>query len=117
MPEPAPTPILTLDVEHKGDLTIVYCHGKLIAGVGDILYSRVCQLLPDHKRIILDFTDLAYLDSMGLGTLVRVYVSSKSAGCRLELVNLGKRVRELMGITHMLGVFSVIGEQGVHMKF
>jgi anti-anti-sigma regulatory factor len=49
---------------------------------------------------------------MGLGTLVRLYVSSRSAGCSLELINLGKRVRELLGLTHLLSVFTVIGEHG-----
>jgi anti-sigma B factor antagonist len=60
----------------------------------------------------LDLSDLTLIDSMGLGTLVRLYVSSRSAGCSLELINLGKRVRELLGLTHLLSVFTVIGEHG-----
>jgi len=64
------------------------------------------------RRIVLDLSDLTHIDSMGLGTLVRLYVSSRSAGCSLELINLGKRVRELLGLTHLLSVFTVIGEHG-----
>jgi anti-anti-sigma regulatory factor len=47
--------------------------------------------------------------------LVRLYVSAKSAGCELELINLGKRIRELLGVTHLLSVFAICGEQGIKM--
>ena len=40
---------------------------------------RLRQLVPDHKRIVLDFTDLTHMDSSGIGTLVRLYVHAKSA--------------------------------------
>lgn len=108
---------LTLDVERKNTKAIVHCHGRLVAGSGHLLYNRVQELLPDAKCIVLDLTDLAYVDSMGLGTLVRIYVSAKSAGSRVELVNLGKQIRELLGITNLLSVFSEMCEQGVTMKF
>ncbi len=42
-----------------------------------------------------------------------IYVAAKSAGCSLELMHLSKQVRHLLGITHMLEVFTVIGESGV----
>jgi anti-anti-sigma regulatory factor len=52
---------------------------------------------------------------MGLGTLVRLYVHAKSAGSILDLVNVGKSVRQLLGITHMMSVFQVIGENNIRM--
>jgi anti-sigma B factor antagonist len=52
---------------------------------------------------------------MGLGTLVRLYISCRSAGCSLELLNLGKQVRELLGTTHLISVFAIIGEHGIKM--
>jgi anti-sigma B factor antagonist len=110
-------PLLTLDIERKDDLTVVRCHGKLVAGVSTNLYAQVCPLIPDSKRIVLDLTDLIQLDSMGLGTLVRLYVSSKSGGCELVLIHLGKRVRELLGITNLLSVFTIIGEHGNMVRF
>lgn len=66
---------------------------------------------------MLDLTDLIHMDSMGLGTLVRLVLSAKSNGCRLELVNQGKRVRQLLGITHLLGIFTIIGEWGITLEF
>jgi anti-sigma B factor antagonist len=110
-------PVLTLTVDHKGTTAIVHCHGRLVAGVCDTLYKHVHDLLPESKRIILDLTELKHVDSMGLGTLVRLYVSAKSADSCLELVNLGKQVRELLGITHMLSIFGNMCENGVTMKF
>jgi len=66
---------------------------------------------------VLDLADLTHMDSMGLGALVRLMVSAKSKGCSLELLHLGKRVRELLGLTHVLGCFTIIGEKGVTLGF
>jgi anti-sigma B factor antagonist len=115
MSDEAPASIFSLDIELAGSAAIVRCHGRLVAGVCDFLYVEVGQLLPDTKRIVLDLTDLTHMDSMGLGTLVRLWVSAKSAGSSLELINLGKRIRELLGVTHLLSVFTVIGESGIKM--
>jgi anti-sigma B factor antagonist len=105
--------ILQLEVEYHGDTAVIKCTGRLVAGVGDTLYVRVKELLPHHKRIVLDLKELTRMDSMGLGTLARVYVSSKSAGVTIELMHLSKQVRELLGLTNMLSVFALIGERGV----
>lgn len=82
----------------------------MVAGVNDFLYTEVSRLIPENKRIVLDLTELTYMDSMGLGTIIRLYVSAKSAGCELELVNIGQRIRQLLGMTNLLSVFTVCGE-------
>jgi len=116
MPETTVVRTLTLDVEPIGDgAVLVRCRGKFVMGITDVLYNRVKKLIPENKRIVLDLSDLSQMDSMGLGTLVRLYVSAKSAGCSLELINLGQRVRQLLGTTNLLSVFSVIGEHGIKM--
>jgi len=108
---------LTLDVERKGNMALVHCHGRLVAGVCNVLYAKIHPLIPEYKRIVLDLTDLKFVDSMGMGTLVRLYVSAKSAGSCIELINLGKQVRELLGITNLLSLFGDMCEKGVAMKF
>jgi len=55
------------------------------------------------------------MDSMGLGTLVGLYTSARAAGCELQLLNIGKRIRELLGLTNLLSVFTIIGEHGVRL--
>jgi anti-sigma B factor antagonist len=116
IPESPPNSRLTLAVEHSGDATVVRLSGKLVAGVTDILVSEVRRLIPDHKRIVLDLTDLVYMDSMGLGSIIRLYVSAKSAGTTLELINLSKRIRELLGVTNVLSVFEACGDAGARMR-
>jgi anti-anti-sigma factor len=114
MPDTAVTPILTVDIEKcSGNVCVLRCHGRLVAGVTDILSSKVNELIPVSKRIVLDLSDLKHTDSMGLGALVRLYVSARSAGCSLELMHLSKQIQHLLGLTNMLSVFTVIGENGI----
>ena len=113
MPDEAAVSRLTLDVDRDGVTAVVRCRGKLVVGVNQILYLKIRELLPDTKRIVLDLTDLTFMDSMGLGTLVRVYVATRSAGCDLELIHLGKRIRELLGIANLLSVFTIVGENDI----
>lgn len=113
MSDKAPVCPLTLDIHQTGDTIVVRCNGRLVSGVNDILYTKVSQLIPNSKRIVLDLTNLTRVDSMGLGTMVRLYVSARSGGCSLELVNLGKQVRQLLGTTGLMQVFAVIGEHGI----
>lgn len=112
-PETA-SPVLTINVERCSDSEVtVRCHGRLVAGVTQVLFAPVRELIPTTRRIVLDLSDLQHTDSMGLGTLARLYVASKSAGCSLELMHLNKQIRHLLGLTHMLDVFTVVGEKGV----
>lgn len=113
MPEPTAASLLTLTIDRTGDEAIVECSGRLVAGVNDHLHVEVSQLIPCSKRILLDLTDLSHMDSTGLGTLVRLYVSAKSAGCVLQLFNIGKPIRQLLGLTHLLSVFEVIGNNNI----
>ncbi len=116
MPEQAaPSRGLTLLVTRKDEVATVRCSGRLVAGIGDMLYDQVKKLTPESRHIVLDFTDLSHMDSMGLGTLVRAYVHAKSSGCTLELVNIGKPIRHLLGVTHLLGVLETIGRNNIRM--
>jgi anti-sigma B factor antagonist len=108
---------LTLDIERSGDTVTVKCHGKIVAGVTDQLSTRVRELIPGSKLIILDLTDVSQMDSMGIGTCVRLYVSAKSAGSSLQLVNLAPRVRQVLGITNLLSVLCDMCEKGVAVRF
>jgi anti-sigma B factor antagonist len=108
----APSPF-TLEIDRAPDVAVVRCRGRLVSGAHDVFYAEVRQLIPESKRIVLDLTDLAQMDSMGLGTLVRLYVSAKSAGCNLELINIGSKIRQLLGITNVLSAFTVIDENNI----
>ena len=96
-------------------MTEVKWSGKLVAGHTEEFYAEVSKLIPHHKCIVIDLSDVPYMDSMGLSTIIRLYVSAKSQGSQLELINLGKRVRELLGITNLLGVFTTCGEHTIRL--
>jgi len=118
MPQAATAvPSLTLEVERNNGVSTVKCHGKLVLGVCDILAAKVRELIPRSKRIVLDLTDLQLMDSLGLGTIVRLYVSAKAGGSCLVLVNVGPRIRQLLGITNLLSVLTDMCEQGVTIRF
>ena len=104
---------LTFDIEVTGDVALVRLHGKLTMGVSNLLHVRVKKLIPLHKRIVLDLSDLSHMDSSGLGTLVGLFVSARSAGCSLELVNLSHGIQKVLSLTNLLSVFTVIGESGL----
>ncbi len=104
---------LTFEIEVTGDVALVRLHGKLVMGVSNLLHVRVKKLIPEHKRIVLDLSDLSHMDSSGLGTLVGLFVSARSAGCSLELLNLSHGIQKVLSLTNLLSVFTVIGESGI----
>jgi len=108
---------LKIEIEQKGSVVRVHCRGRLVAGVCEDLYSRVREVIPGSSRVILDLTDLTFVDSMGLGTLVRLYVSCKHSGSCLELDNLGKQIRELLSLTNLFSVFGDVCEKGIVPRF
>ena len=101
---------LDLRIHEEADAIVVDCGGWLVAGVSDVLYREVKPLIERDRRIVLDLTKLEKMDSMGLGTIVRLYASSRAVGCELELINLSARIRELFGITGLLSIFGTCGE-------
>lgn len=109
--------VISVEIERKGDAALVKLRGRLIAGTNGLVYSRVRPLIPEVKRIVLDLAEVTQIDSMGLGALVRLYVSARNAGSSVELMHIGKRIRELLGITHLLNVFTIIGERGITFRF
>lgn len=104
---------LELEIRAGAGAMIVKCGGRLTAENSAVLKSHVRSMIPHEKRIILDLTDLVSMDSSGLGIVVGLYVSARHAKCELQLVNLSKRVRELLGLSNLLGVFEDCGKYGV----
>ncbi len=114
LPDPA-GPCLQLRTQQTPEAALVRCYGRLTRDVIEILLAEVRPLIPLRKKIVLDFTELAYLDSSGIGTVARLYVSAHNAGCELRLVNFNQRVRELLGVTHVLSALETCGQFMVKM--
>jgi anti-anti-sigma factor len=67
----------------------------------DQLRETARKLIAESKRLVLDFSGVSYLDSSGLGMIIGVYISAKKAGCRLKVINLTPRVKEIFTLTRL----------------
>jgi anti-anti-sigma factor len=110
-----PTRCLFLHTSAWEDEAVVRCTGRLTAETSSHLKTEVKALLPTKKRVILDFGELEYMDSSGLGTLVGLYISAKGAKCELQLLNLRPRIRELLSMANLLSVFEMCGRNGTRL--
>jgi anti-sigma B factor antagonist len=89
------------------NVTILDLKGKITLGEGDeALKDKINSLLmQDKKKILLNLADVPYIDSAGLGEIVRTYTTVSRQGGQLKLVNLTKRITDLLMITKLLTVF------------
>lgn len=92
--------------ENKFVTRTIKCHGKLVSENTPEIKALVMPLLQQGGRTILDFADLEYMDSSGLGTLVGLKISAINRGlCVLELANLTPRIKQLLTVTNLLQLF------------
>jgi anti-anti-sigma factor len=94
--------------ESTGTVTTIICHGRLVSETSGQLKEAAKPLIPLGGRIVLDLTDVNYMDSSALGALVGLKVSAIKEGyCKLELLNLSPRVKELLRLSNLTQLFSV----------
>lgn len=111
--EPAiPLHTLNLQTLTADGATTVRCTGRLTVDTSPFLKTEVRPLLQSKCRVVLDLTDLAMMDSSGLGALVGLYISAKRTGCDLQLINLSPRIRELLSMTNIVSLFESCGRYG-----
>jgi anti-sigma B factor antagonist len=90
-----------------GDVIVLDLKGRITLGEGDeLLKDKVNSLLNQgHKKIVLNLGEVPYIDSAGLGEIVRTYTTVSRQGGGLKLLNLTKRIADLLSITKLLTVF------------
>jgi len=85
----------------------VTCHGRLTSQNSHEIEAVVKPLIQNGGTILIDLTDLLYLDSSGLGTLVTLKISAINKGyCKLELVNLSPKVKQMLSLTNLTQLFA-----------
>ncbi len=96
-----------------GDVMVLDVKGKITLGEGDeILKDKVNSLVNQGQRkIVLNLADVPYLDSAGLGEVVRAYTTVSRQGGSLKLLNLTKRITDLLSITKLLTVFETFDSE------
>jgi anti-sigma B factor antagonist len=88
-------------------VTILDLQGKMLIGEGDeLLREKINQLVENGTgKIVLNLADVPYVDSAGLGEIVRCYTTVSRKNGKLKLLNLTKRIHDLLSITKLLTVF------------
>jgi anti-sigma B factor antagonist len=100
---------LGMQIEERivGTVTILDLKGKITLGEGDeALKDKINSLIQqDRKKVLLNLAGVPYIDSAGLGEIVRTYTTVSRQGGQLKLLNLTKRITDLLSITKLLTVF------------
>jgi anti-sigma B factor antagonist len=96
---------LKLDVEKAAVETTVRCAGRITSNTAALLKSTVRPLIPDAKLVVLDLTNVSFLDSSGLGSIVGLWVSAKQAKHQLKLVNANQRITDLFLMSNLAPIF------------
>ncbi len=107
-----------VNVRETESAVILEVIGRITIGPsGPSLQDRVCELLDSgHKNIILDLGGVTFLDSSGLGQLVGGYSTAVSRGGEIRLLNLNKRVYDLMQITKLYTVFAIYTDEATAVR-
>jgi anti-sigma B factor antagonist len=101
-----------------GDVTVLDLRGKMTLGEGDeLLKDKINSMLANgRKKLILNLEGVPYIDSAGLGEIVRTYTTVSRQGGSLKLLNLTKRIEDLLSITKLLTVFETFDTEAEAVK-
>jgi anti-sigma B factor antagonist len=101
---------MSLDIREsvREGVVILTLKGRLTAGESTALREKITALVASaQKNVVLDLSDLDYIDSTGLGSMVICYTTLKKQGGGIKLVNLNKRNIELLLLTKLHTIFEV----------
>jgi anti-sigma B factor antagonist len=105
---------MQIEQRSVGDVVILDMKGKITLGEGDeLLKDKVNSLVNQgHKKIVLNLEAVPYIDSAGLGEIVRTYTTVSRQGGSLKLLHLTKRITDLLSTTKLLTVFETFESEG-----
>ncbi|HXZ21075.1 MAG TPA: STAS domain-containing protein [Candidatus Acidoferrales bacterium] len=111
-PSPASSE-LTLRIDKDPDGATVHCAGKITATSTGLLQDQVRPYIPNSKRVVLDLSQVNYLDSSGLGAVVRLWMTAKKANCDFKVANLTPRIKDLFSLTNLSSIFENVEHSGM----
>ena len=100
---------LKTNIRQVDGVNIVDCSGRITLGEGSVVLRDIVKdlLSKGQKKILLNLGDVNYIDSSGIGELVSAYTTVRNQGGELKLLNLTKKVHDLLQITKLYTVFDV----------
>ncbi|HOQ45214.1 MAG TPA: STAS domain-containing protein [Bryobacteraceae bacterium] len=107
-----------ITLRQVGDVTVLDVAGRITLGEGSShLRESIRELLGNgKKKILLNLSEVSYIDSSGIGELVSGFTSVTNQGGQLKLLNLTKRVRDLLQITKLYTVFEVFDDEAAAVR-
>ncbi len=102
-----------VEVRQNQDVMILDLKGRLTAGLGDqILHDAIDELLAENRtKILLNLSEVAFLDSAGVGELVAGLRTARRFGAELKLLNVGARVYSTLDMTRLLPTFETYDDE------
>src|SRR5512144_1288494 len=109
---------MQIDERTVGDVMVLDVKGKVTLGEGDeMVKDKVNSVVNQgNKKIVLNLAEVPYIDSAGLGEIVRTYTTVSRQGGSLKLLNLTKRIQDLLAITKLLTVFETFESENDAVK-
>lgn len=104
------TPVrMQTNTRRVGDVIILDVSGRITLGEGNVMLREIVRDLAEkeNKRIILNLGEVNYIDSSGMGELVKTHTTIRNKGGELKLANLNKRVHDLLQMTRLAAVFDI----------
>ncbi|HXN49291.1 MAG TPA: STAS domain-containing protein [Bryobacteraceae bacterium] len=107
-----------LSPRQVGDVTVIDVAGRITLGEGSSnLREGIREMVAKgNKKILLNLGDVTYIDSSGIGELVSGFTSVANGGGQLKLINLTKRVKDLLQITKLYTVFEVFDDEAAAVR-
>jgi anti-sigma B factor antagonist len=104
---------MKLEKRKNGDVMIFDLKGKILIGEGiDELREAINDSIKaNEKKLILNFRQVPYLDSTGLGEVVRSYTTLKKEGGMVKIINLTQKVHDLLSVTKLITVFETFEDE------
>jgi anti-sigma B factor antagonist len=96
-------------IQEVGGVSVVGLNGRIVLGEESGALRETVKVLmaAGKKKVVLNMSNVTYIDSAGLGILVAAYVSAKTQGAMIRLCALGHKFREVLQITRLLTIFEV----------
>jgi anti-sigma B factor antagonist len=104
------TPVkMTTTTRYVGKVAVLDIAGRITLGEGNVMLREIVRELTDkgHNKIVLNLGEVQYIDSSGVGELVKTHTTVRNQGGQLVLVNLSPRVDHLLQLTKLSAVFAI----------
>jgi len=108
-----PTPEFAIEVDGKPAETTVRCSGRLTAAHTEQLLATVRPHIATSESVVIDLRNLSYMDSSGLGSMVRLWAASRQAKKKMKFINLNQRLKDLFTLTNLSTVFEGVEHGGM----